>query len=376
MTTVAPLHIGPIEVWPPVVLAPMAGITNYPFRSLCRQFGAGLYVSEMIGARALVEGHGKTRELASFGPDETPRSIQLYGTDANSVGRAAAWLVDERWVDHIDLNFGCPAPKVTRHGGGAALPWKTDLFASIVGAAVRGARHVPVTVKLRKGIDDDHLTYLEAGRIAADEGAAAVALHARTAEQLYSGTADWSAVARLKQAVTSVPVLGNGDIWEGHDAVRMISETGCDGVVVGRGCLGRPWLFRDLVDVFAGRQPATPPDLGQVAEIMLDHAERLVRWFGLHVGIRGFRKHPGWYLKGFPAGPVLRNRLSKVESLEELASLLGELDPTIPFPDAAGRMGRGHTHGPKRVKLPQGYLDSRTAAAPLVAEAAVAVSGG
>lgn len=376
MTLREPLLIGPLSVWPPVVLAPMAGITNYPFRSLCRQFGAGLYVSEMIGARALVDGHGKTRELASFGPGETPRSIQLYGTDADSVGRAVAWLIEEEWVDHIDLNFGCPAPKVTRHGGGAALPWKTDLFASIVTAAVRSAGHVPVTVKLRKGIDDDHLTYLDAGRIAEDAGAAAVALHARTAEELYSGKADWAAIAALAGAVTSIPVLGNGDIWEAQDAVAMMDETGCDGVVVGRGCLGRPWLFRDLADVFDGRAPQTPPNLGEVADIMRDHAERLVRWFGLHLGIRGFRKHPGWYLKGFPAGPVLRNELSKVESLEQLDVLLDQLDRSLPFPPAASRMGRGHTHGPKRVKLPHGYLESRTAVGPLPAEAAVAVSGG
>jgi len=372
----SPLHIGPIDVWPPVVLAPMAGITNYPFRSLCRQFGAGLYVSEMIGARALVDGYGKTRELASFGPDEHPRSIQLYGTDADSVGRAAAWLVEEEWVDHIDLNFGCPAPKITRHGGGAALPWKTDLFAGIVGAAVRGAGSVPVTVKLRKGIDADHLTYLEAGRVAADQGAQAVALHARTAEQLYSGQADWSAVGALKSAVPDIPVLGNGDIWEAGDAIRMMEETGCDGVVVGRGCLGRPWLFRDLVDAFEGRPLQEPPNLGEVADIMADHAARLVRWFGKKVGIRGFRKHPGWYLKGFPAGPTLRNSLSKVESLAELDELLGQLDRSLPFPDDAHRMGRGHTHGPKRVKLPYGYLDTRHTDVPLPAEAAVAVSGG
>lgn len=372
----APVHIGSVEVWPPVVLAPMAGITNYPFRSLCRQFGAGLYVSEMIGARALVDGHSKTRELASFGPDEQPRSIQLYGTDADSVERAAEWLVQEQWVDHIDLNFGCPAPKVTRHGGGAALPWKIGLFADIVGAAVRGAGSVPVTVKLRKGIDDDHLTHLEAGRVAADRGAQAVALHARTAEQLYSGRADWRAIAALKEAVTEVPVLGNGDIWEANDAIRMMTETGCDGVVVGRGCLGRPWLFRDLVDVFEGREPQTPPALGEVADIMRDHAARLVRWFGESVGIRGFRKHPGWYLKGFPAGPALRNSLSKVESLDELDELLDQLDRSIPFPADAHRMGRGHTHGPKRVKLPHGYLESRDVEAPLPAEAAVAVSGG
>ncbi len=253
------LDIGPIRVEPPVVLAPMAGVTNAPFRRLAREFGAGLYVSEMIGARGLVEGSEKTLALARFDDDEVPRSIQLYGTDPGALGEAVALLVSDRGVDHIDMNFGCPMGKVTRHGGGAALPWKTDLFRSIVRAAVGNAGGVPVTVKFRKGIDDDHLTFLDTGRIAEEEGAAAVALHARTARQLYSGEADWSAIGELKRAVSTIPVLGNGDIWTAEDARRMVHETGCDGVVVGRGCLGRPWLFRDLADVFAGRTPETPP---------------------------------------------------------------------------------------------------------------------
>ena len=256
------LRIGPLQVDPPVVLAPMAGVTNSPFRRLCREFGAGLYVSEMIGARGLIEGNEKSLALASFDPDEEPRSIQLYGTDPETLGSAVAYLVEVEQVDHIDMNFGCPMGKVTRHGGGAALPWKRDLFRSIVGAAVANAGAIPVTVKFRKGIDDDHLTYVESGLIAEEEGAAAVALHARTARQLYSGTADWGAIRDLKDAVTSIPVLGNGDIWTAHDAVRMMRSTGCDGVIVGRGCLGRPWLFRDLADLMAGRTPQPPPNLG------------------------------------------------------------------------------------------------------------------
>ena len=266
------MQIGPIQVDPPVVLAPMAGVTNAPFRRLCREFGAGLYVSEMIGARGLIEGNEKTLALASFDDDEKPRSIQLYGTDPSSLGEAVSFLVESRGVDHIDMNFGCPMGKVTRHGGGAALPWKKNLFRSIVRAAVGNAGPVPVTVKFRKGIDDDHLTFLETGLIAEEEGVTAVALHARTAQQLYSGTADWSAIRQLKEAVTSIPVLGNGDIWTADDALRMVEETGCDGVVIGRGCLGRPWLFRDLADAFAGREPSTPPNLGEVGEIMVRHA--------------------------------------------------------------------------------------------------------
>src|SRR4051812_48945605 len=242
----------------------MAGVTNAPFRDLCRAQGAGLYVSEMIAARGLVEGHDKTRHLARFGPDESPRSIQLYGTNPVVLRDAARQLVDEHGAEHIDLNFGCPVRKVTRHGGGAALPWRRRLFQEVVRGAVAGAGDVPVTVKLRKGLDDDHLTYLDAGPIAESEGAAAVALHARTAEQAYSGRADWSAIAALKAAVTSVPVLGNGDIWIAADAIRMVEETGCDGVVVGRGCLGRPWLFGDLAAAFDGRSVDSAPRLGHV----------------------------------------------------------------------------------------------------------------
>jgi len=370
-----PLTIGPLQVDPPVVLAPMAGVTNAPFRRLCREFGAGLYVSEMIGARGLVERNQKTMALARFDVDEIPRSIQLYGTDPSSIGEAVASLVTEHGVHHIDMNFGCPMGKVTRHGGGAALPWKTDLFRSIVRAAVSNAGEVPVTVKFRKGIDDDHLTYIETGHVAEAEGAAAVALHARTARQLYSGEADWDAVRRLKQAVSSIPVLGNGDIWTADDAIEMIKATGCDGVVVGRGCLGRPWLFRDLADVFAGRRPQDPPNLGEVGQIMVRHARLLVDHFGYPFGINLFRKHPSWYLKGFPVGPLLRDAFAQVSSVEEVADLAGKLDPDIPFPEEAHRMVRGHSHGPRPVRLPHGFLDTRSAAS-LARESEQVVSGG
>lgn len=369
------LQIGPLEVDPPVVLAPMAGVTNAPFRRLCREFGAGLYVSEMIGARGLTEKNEKTMELARFDEDEKPRSIQLYGTDPGALGEAVAYLVQVRGADHIDMNFGCPMGKVTRHGGGAALPWKKDLFRSIVSAAVTNAGAVPVTVKFRKGIDDDHLTYSETGLIAEEEGVAAVALHARTARQLYSGRADWSAIRLLKETVTTIPVLGNGDIWTADDALRMMTETDCDGVVVGRGCLGRPWLFRDLADAFAGRVPTDPPNLGEVGAIMVRHAELLVDHFGEKIGITSFRKHPSWYLKGFAAGPPLRDSFARVGSVDELVGLVGELDPAIPFPEEANRMVRGHSHGPRTVRLPHGYLEDREGER-LAPEAGEAVSGG
>jgi nifR3 family TIM-barrel protein len=353
----------------------MAGITNAPFRRLCREYGAGLYVSEMIGARGLVEGDEKTRELARFADDETPRSIQLYGTDPGSLGEAVAYLVEVEGVDHIDMNFGCPMGKVTRHGGGAALPWKRDLFRAIVRAAVANAGAVPVTVKFRKGIDDDHLTYVETGRAAEEEGAAAVALHARTARQLYSGEADWESIGRLKEAIGNIPVLGNGDIWTAGDAVRMMAFTGCDGVVVGRGCLGRPWLFRDLADVLTGRSIQLPPDSGEVAAIMIRHAELLVGHFGERVGVSLFRKHPSWYLKGFPAGPQMRDALARVDSVDQLRTILDQWDPDIPFPEEANRMVRGHSHGPRPVRLPHGFLDHRDGDR-LGREAEQVVSGG
>src|SRR6187431_1240538 len=289
-----PVAIGPLIVWPPVVLAPMAGVTNPPFRTLCRRYGAGLYVSEMITARALCEGNRKTALLASFGTEETTRSLQLYGVDPRYLGEAVRLLVGEERVDHIDMNFGCPVRKVTSKGGGAAIPARPRLLRDLVRAAVANAGGVPVTIKFRIGIDDDLTTFLDAGRIGEEEGCAAVALHARTAAQLYDGQADWSAIARLKEAVRTIPVLGNGDIWEAEDALRMMRETGCDGVVVGRGCLGRPWLFRDLADVFAGREPQDPPALGEVALVMIDHAERLAGWIGESAAMRAFRRQATW----------------------------------------------------------------------------------
>ncbi|MCB9568130.1 MAG: tRNA dihydrouridine synthase DusB [Myxococcales bacterium] len=351
------VKIGPLEVWPPVVLAPMAGVTNYPFRAICREFGAGLYVSEMITARPLVDGVRKTLRLADFGPDESPRSLQLYGVDPHYVGEAVKRLVGEGKVDHIDMNFGCPVPKVTRRGGGAALPVKRRLLREIVRAAVRGAGAVPVTIKFRMGIDEKIMTFLETGKIAEEEGCAAIGLHARTAAQLYDGEARWGAIGELKAAVTTIPVLGNGDVWEAEDALRMMRSTGCDGVIVGRGCLGRPWLFRDLADVFAGREPQNPPSLGEVFDIMIDHATRLSAWFGERHAMRGFRKHSSWYTKGFHGSSRLRTELMQVTTLEGLRALAATIDRTIPFSPAAMRVPRGKTGGTQKVVLPAGYLD-------------------
>lgn len=360
-----PLRIGSIELASPVVLAPMAGVTNVAFRTLCRELEiaragtvSGLYVCEMVTARALVERHQVTMHMTTFAPDESPRSLQLYTVDPETTYRAARMIVDENLADHIDMNFGCPVPKVTRRGGGAALPYKRRLFGRIVAAAVKATEgtDIPVTVKFRVGIDDRHHTHLDAGRIAAEEGAAAVALHARTAAQRYSGQADWEQIAVLKQHVTSIPVLGNGDIFTADDALRMMAVTGCDGVVIGRGCLGRPWLFAELSAAFNGREIPTPPTLGEVADIIRRHGELLTAHFGEDKAMRDIRKHIAWYLHGYPVGSELRSALALVRTRAELDELLRRLDPDAPFP-AVGAGPRGRQGSPASVSLPEGWLD-------------------
>ncbi len=356
-TTIRPLRIGSFVSETPVVLAPMAGITNPGFRRLCREQGAGFYVCEMITSRGIVEKNPLTFRMIAFDADEHPRSMQLYGVDPAAMGLAVRMIVERDLADHIDMNFGCPVPKVTRRGGGAALPYKRRLFERIVRAAVENAGSVPVTVKMRIGIDDERHTYLDAARRAADAGVAAVALHARTAAQRYSGTADWSAISRLRDAMPAeLPVLGNGDIFSAADALEMVARTGCDGVVIGRGCLGRPWLFGDLEAAFAGRPLPEPPRLGQVTTTMRRHAVLLIEHMGAHKGIRDMRKHIAWYLKGFPVGSELRRSLGLVSSLDELDELLAQLDEHIPFPaEADGPRGRQGSAG--RVVLPERWLD-------------------
>jgi len=361
-TLTAPaLRIGPLELDVPVVLAPMAGITNTAFRRLCREYGAGLYVSEMITSRALVERTPESMRLIRHHESETTRSIQLYGVDPKTVREAVTMLVAEDRADHIDLNFGCPVAKVTRRGGGAALPWKLELFREIVENAVDAAGSIPLTVKMRKGIDEDHLTYIEAAKAAQGAGVASIALHARTAAEYYSGTADWSAIAKLKETITDAPVLGNGDIWSADDALRMVAETGCDGVVVGRGCLGRPWLFGDLAAAFRGEALKSEPNLGFVAEAFRRHAELLVEFFDGDEdhAVRDMRKHVAWYFKGYAVGGETRAALAMSSSLQELDDLLGTLDAGQPYPGKDAEGQRGRAGAPKKPTLPQGWLDSR-----------------
>ncbi len=379
-TTIHGLRVGDTVIDPPVVLAPMAGITNRAFRRLCREQGAGLYVSEMVTSRALVERNATTMDMVTFAEDENPRSVQLYGVDPDVMARATRIIVEEDRADHVDLNFGCPVPKVTRKGGGSALPWKRDLFSRIVQAVVAAADdRVPVSVKMRMGIDDDHLTYLDAGRSAARAGVAWVSLHGRTAAQMYSGRADWTAIARLKEELPDTPVLGNGDIWTAQDALAMVARTGCDGVVVGRGCLGRPWLFGQLVAAFRGEPIPDDPDLRTVIATLRCHAELLSSDYGEMKGCRDMRKHMAWYLKGFSVRQAVRLSLGTVSTLEELDSLLAQIDPEQRFNTEVGAGPRGRTSGGRPPSLPEGWLDSPELAVDqwgALAEAELSVSGG
>lgn len=361
------VSIGKIPLASPVVLAPMAGVTNVAFRTLCRELEeekmgsvAGLYVCEMITARALVERNEKTLHMTTFGETETPRSLQLYTTDPYWTYEAAKMIVEENLADHIDMNFGCPVPKVTRRGGGSALPYKRRLFGNIVAAAVKATEgtDIPVTVKFRVGIDDEHHTHLDAGRIAAEQGAAAVALHARTAAQRYSGQANWDEITRLKEhmADSGIPVFGNGDIFAAEDAVTMMDRTGCDGVVVGRGCLGRPWLFASLSAALRGLPIPPEPPLGEVTRIIRRHAELLTHYDGEEKACRDMRKHFGWYVRGFPVGGETRRALAGISTLAELDAILEPLADSPVFADDA-EGPRGRQGSPGKVILPEGWLD-------------------
>ena len=388
-TTGQSLQYGDITIATPVVLAPMAGITNTAFRRLCREYGGGLYVSEMVTSRALVERTEESMRLIGHHESEDIRSVQLYGVDPKTISEAVTMLVSENRADHIDLNFGCPVPKVTRKGGGAALPYKQDLFSAIVNSAVKAAGDIPVTVKMRKGIDADHLTFLDAGKAARDAGVAAVALHARTASEYYSGKADWNSIYELKDQLRDVQVLGNGDIWSAGDAIRMMRETGCNGVVVGRGCLGRPWLFADLQAAFeeyainpnsdAAVDPVQPT-LGQVAEAFKKHAVLLVEFFESEErACRDIRKHVAWYFKGYPVGGEFRAALAQVESLQQMDDILGTIDWAAPYPGELAEGPRGRLGGAKTCALPENWLDSRELVGDqrkVLLEAELGVSGG
>lgn len=379
---------------PVIELAPMAGVTNRAFRRVCREASTDIrnslgqtdqdntvYVAEMTTSQALLLRHPETLDLVTFDGDEKVRSAQLYGVDPDVVGAAVRMLVDEDMADHVDLNFGCPVPKVTRKGGGSALPWKRDLFASIVNSAVSNAQgKVPVTVKMRIGIDQDHITYLDAGRIASQAGVTWVALHGRTAAQYYGGKADWNAIARLVEHIPNTPVLGNGDIWSAQDAQRMLDQTGARGVVIGRGCLGRPWLFGQIRASFAGEVVPTEPNSGVILNLMRRHAQLLVEMHGDEFrGCQEMRKHMAWYLKGVIAGSETRGALSLISSLAQLDFLLANIDPTQILDEELAKSPRGRTTPDRKVNLPDGWLNSQfisNTEKETVREAELLVSGG
>lgn len=376
-----PVMIGPIPLDPPVVLAPMAGVTDAPFRVLCGEFGGGLYVNQMVTARALLEGHRASWELTRFHPAEKVRSLQLYSTDPVTLGEAVRRLVGGGLVDHVDLNFGCPAPKVTRNGGGAALPYKRRLLRSVIRAAVRASEaesggSVPITIKFRLGIDDDHLTYRDTARAAEEEGAAAIALHARTALQHYAPSAHWERIAELKSMITSIPVFGNGDVFSAGDALSMMDTTGCDGVVIGRGCLGRPWLFAELDAALSGRPVPPAPTMGGVIRTIRRHVDLIVEWTGSEDHMNHFRKHLAWYLKGYAVGPEMRRRAATITDVDDVRALIDELDPSLPAPEGVERINRSHSSAQKRVALPDGWLDDPDEIPDLPRGAEALVSGG
>ncbi len=359
---IQPVTLGPISVPTPVMLSPMAGVTNWPFRVICEEYGPdGLYVAEMITARALVARNPKALRLCRFAPSEKIRSLQLYGVNPAIVEQAARIVVDEHMADHVDLNFGCPVPKVTRRGGGSALPWKTDLFAELIGRVMRVCEpaSIPVTAKIRVGIDHSHETFLEAGHIAQEEGCAAVTLHARTTAEYYGGHSDWNRIAQLKQAL-DIPVFGNGDIWGADDALAMIEQTGCDGVAIGRGCQGRPWLFADIKHAFAGSTERCDPTLGEVCSVIVRHAQLLTEFYDgdERMAVHDLRKHIAWYLKGFPVGGSTRKSFMECDNLDDVRSRIEQLDQSMRLPERVVDQPRGRVRFAKKVHLPYGWLDS------------------
>ncbi|EPI57173.1 tRNA dihydrouridine synthase DusB [Gardnerella vaginalis] len=361
--SIKPVDLGKIHIATPVVLSPMAGITNWPFRVICREYGPdGLYVAEMITARALVARNPKALRLCRFAPNEKVRSLQLYGVDPSIVELAARIVVDENMADHVDLNFGCPVPKVTRRGGGSALPWKTDLLQEILHRVVSvcDPAGIPVTAKFRVGIDENHETFMQAGHIAQEEGCAAVTLHARTTAEYYGGHSDWSRIAELVNAL-DIPVFGNGDIWGADDALAMFKETGCAGVAIGRGCQGRPWIFADIRSACNGSNDRVNPSLGEVCKVILRHLELLVEFYDgdERMAVHDLRKHIAWYLKGFPVGGGTRKNFMECESIEDVQRNIDALDSSLKLPEQVLDTPRGRVRFAKKVHLPYGWLDSR-----------------
>ncbi len=315
------LKIGNVELPNPCVLAPMAGVTDLPFRLLCREQGAGLLCTEMVSAKAISFHNKNTESLMQTGPGEHPVSLQLFGSEPELMGRIAA-QIEERPFDILDVNMGCPVPKVVNNGEGSALMKQPKLVEAIVTAMVKSVKK-PVTVKIRKGFDEEHVNAVEIAKIIEASGAAAIAVHARTREQYYSGQADWEIIRQVKESV-SIPVIGNGDVDSPQKAQRMLQETGCDGVMVGRAARGNPWIFRQITHYLDTGELLEKPSRAQVAKMMLRHGELLAEYKGEYTALREMRKHVAWYTSGYPHSASLRRRVNELTTMESLCALVKE----------------------------------------------------
>ena len=313
------LKIGNLALSNPYILAPMAGVTDLPFRLLCKEQGAGLLCMEMVSAKAIQYNNKNTKALLEIHPEEEPVSLQLFGSDPEVISEVAK-QIEELPFAILDINMGCPVPKIVRNGEGSALMNQPKLVYQIVSKTVKAIRK-PVTVKIRKGFNDESINAVEIAKIIEDAGGAAVAVHGRTREQYYSGKADWDIIRQVKEAV-SIPVIGNGDVTSGESALAMIRETGCDGVMIGRGAQGNPWIFSELREYEkTGQMPARPSN-EELKEMMLRHARLQMQYKGDYLGIREMRKHVAWYTTGLPNSARLRGEINAVESYEELEELL------------------------------------------------------
>ena len=315
------LKIGNVELANPYILAPMAGVTDLPFRLLCKEQGAGLLCMEMVSAKAIQYNNKNTKALLEIHPEETPVSLQLFGSDPEVISEVAK-QIEELPFSILDINMGCPVPKIVRNGEGSALMNQPKLVHEIVSKTVKAIRK-PVTVKIRKGFDDTSINAVEIAKIIEDAGAAAVAVHGRTREQYYSGKADWDIIRQVKESV-SIPVIGNGDVVSGESAIAMLKETGCDGVMIGRGAQGNPWIFSELLEYEKTGKLPKRPDGEALKEMMLRHARLQIEYKGEYLGIREMRKHVSWYTTGLPNSAKLRGEINAVESYEELEQLLDD----------------------------------------------------